>query len=129
MNAAPKLITNMFDRVSSLLATDLKKILGQELHNENRVNLYDVGEYWVAFEKSAYLLEQMVDDDNQSLVLYVKNHPFPLVMRNVHYQQINDIRRKHIMAKQNLEFLQFVTHPIDDSSYNQWYRSLVIDEE
>ena len=61
----------MFDRIHTLLTTDLKKILGQELHNENKVNLYDVGECWVAFEKSAYMLEQMVDDDNQSLVLYV----------------------------------------------------------
>jgi hypothetical protein len=96
------------------------------LHNENKVNLYDVGECWVAFEKSAYMLEQMVDDDNQSLVLYVKNHPFPLVMRSAHYHKVKDMCRKHIMTKRNMEQL---THPIDDNSYAQWYRRLVIEEE
>lgn len=129
MNAAPKLVNNMFDRIHTLLTTDLKKILGQELHNENKVNLYDVGECWVAFEKSAYMLEQMVDDDNQSLVLYVKNHPFPLVMRSAHYHKVKDMCRKHIMTKRNMEQLQLVTHPIDDNSYAQWYRRLVIEEE
>lgn len=74
-----------------------------ELHNENRVNLYDVGECWVTFEKSAYLLEQMIDDDNQSLVLYVKTHPFPLVMRNSHHHKVKDICRNHIMTKRDLK--------------------------
>lgn len=129
MNAAPKFVNNMFDRIHTLLTTDLKKILGQELHNENRVNLYDVGECWVAFEKSAYMLEQMVDDDNQSLVLYVKNHPFPLVMRSAHYHKVKDMCRKYIMTKRIMEQLQLVTHPIDDNSYAQWYRRLVIEEE
>lgn len=129
MNAAPKLVNNMFDRINSLLTTDLEKIVGQEMHNENRVNLYDVGEYWVAFEKSAYLLEQIVDDDNQSLVLYVKNYPFPVVMRSAHYHKVKDMCRKHIMTKRNMEQLQFITHPIDENSYAQWYHRLVIEEE
>ena len=129
MGAVAKNSMTMFDRINNLLLTDLRKILNCELHNENRVNLYDVGECWVAFEKSAYLLDQMIDDDNQSLVLYVKNHPFPLVMRSAHYHKIKDICRKHIMTKRNLEQLQFATHPIDDNSYAQWYRKLVIDEE
>ena len=47
----------LLQRVSTLLQGNLKQILFKELHNDNRVNLYDVGEYWVAFEKSAYQLE------------------------------------------------------------------------
>lgn len=51
--ATPSAINTMFDKLNTLLTKDLKNILKKELHNENRVNLYGVGEYWVAFEKSA----------------------------------------------------------------------------
>jgi hypothetical protein len=51
MGAIAKSNITMFDRIDNLLHTDLKEILNRELRNENRVNLYDVGEYWVAFEK------------------------------------------------------------------------------
>ena len=44
MSAVAKTSMTMFDRINNLLLTDLKKILNCELHNENRVNLYDVGE-------------------------------------------------------------------------------------
>ena len=76
MNAAPKAVT-MFERINTLLETNLKKILNNELHNEDRIHLYDVGEYWVAFEKSAYLLEKINPKDEQPLVLYMKGYPFP----------------------------------------------------
>lgn len=128
MNAAPKLVNTMFDRINTLLTTDLKKILGLELYNENRVNLYDIGEYWVAFEKSAYLLRQMIHEDDAPVVLHIKEHPFPVIMYNIHYHRVNDMRRKHIMAKKSLEFLQFVTHPIDDNSYTKWYKEQVLDK-
>lgn len=80
-------------------------------------NLYGVGEDWVTFDKSAYLLDQMVQDNDKPLVLYTKNHPYPLVMRSANDQKINGMCRKHIMTKRTIEQLQFVTHPIDDSLY------------
>ena len=126
--ATPSAINTMFDKLNTLLTKDLKNILKKELHNENRVNLYGVGEYWVAFEKSAYLLEQMTNGEDEPIVLHIKGHPFPVMMHNIHYHRVDDIRRKHIMAKKSLEFLQFVTNPIDDNSYAKWYREYVIDE-
>ena len=126
--ATPSAINTMFDKLNTLLTKDLKNILKKALHNENRVNLYGVGEYWVAFEKSAYLLEQMIHEDDTPMVLHIKEHPFPLIMYNIHYHRVDDICRKHIMAKKGLEFLQFVTHPIDDNSYAKWYREYAIDE-
>lgn len=100
----------------------------KELHNENRVNLYGVGEYWVAFEKSAYLFKQMTHEKDEPIVLHIKGHPFPVIMHNIHYLQVDDMCRKHIMAKKGLEFLSFVTKPIDDNSYSKWYREYVVDE-
>lgn len=118
----------MFDKLNTLLTKDLKNILKKELHNENRVNLYGVGEYWVAFEKSAYLLEQMTQEEDEPVVLHIKGHPFPIMMHNIHYHRVDDMCRKHIMAKKGLEFLSFVTKPIDDNSYSKWYREYVVEE-
>ena len=126
--ATPSAINTMFDKLNTLLTKDLKNILKKELHNENRVNLYGVGEYWVAFEKSAYLLEQMIQEEDEPVVLHIKGYPFPVMMHNIHYHRVDDMCRKHIMAKKGLEFLSFVTKPIDDSSYSKWYREYVVEE-
>ena len=125
---APSAINNMLDKLNIFLMKDLKSVLKKELHNENRVNLYGIGEYWVAFEKSAYLLKQMIQQEDAPVVLHLKEHPFPVIMYNIHYHRVDDMRRKHVMAKKSLEFLQFVTHPIDDNSYAKWYREYAIDE-
>lgn len=126
--ATPGAINTMFEKLNNLLTRDLKNILKKELRNENRVNLYGVGEYWVAFEKSAYLFKQMTHEKDEPIVLHIKGHPFPVIMHNIHYLQVDDMCRKHIMAKKGLEFLSFVTKPIDDNSYSKWYRKYVVDE-
>lgn len=128
MNAAPKAVT-MFERINTLLEINLKKILNNELHNEDRIHLYDVGEYWVAFEKSAYLLEKINPKDEQPLVLYMKGYPFPIVMHSVYYTKVNDMCRKHPMSRRGLEYLQIMTKSIDNKQYTKWYRELVIDED
>ncbi len=124
----PCAINPIFDKLNILLTKDLKNILKKELHNENRINLYGVGEYWVAFEKSAYLLEQMTHGEDVPIVLHVKGHPFPVMMHNIHYHRVDEMCRNNIMAKKSLRFLQFITKPIDDNSYIKWYRDYAINE-
>lgn len=80
------------------------------------------------FEKSAYLLEQMTNEEDAPIALQIKGHPFPVMMHNIHYHRVDDMCRKHIMAKKGLEFLSFVTKPIDGNSYSKWYREYVVDE-
>mgnify|MGYP003292695623 CR=1 FL=1 len=118
----------MLDKVKTLFQTDLNNILKKELHNENRVNLYSVGEYWAAFEKSAYLLGQMLHDDTPPIVLYINEYPFPIVMQSLHYRTVDDMCRKHIMSRKSLEYLQFATHPTDEVAYKEWYRENVLDD-
>lgn len=118
----------MFNEINRLFATKLKKILRLELHNEDRINLYCVGEYWAAFDKSAYMLERLVPDSDPPMVLNVKGYPFPLVMYNVYYRTIDEMCYRHTMARRNLEYIQFLTTPIDDTSYNLWYDQILADE-
>ena len=119
---------NTFARITTLLSTNLKSILKKEVHNDNRVNLYGAGEYWVAFEKSAYMLDKMTDKSDKPMVLHLQTHPFPIVMRSIHSLTVNDMCRHHIVAKKQLEYLQLMTQPTDDASYNEWYREFVINK-
>lgn len=129
MGTTSNAINLMFEKVNHLFQTDLKKILTVEQHNANCINLYSVGEYWAAFEKSAYLLKQMIHDDAPPVILYVEQHPFPIVMHNVHSRHIDAMCRKHPMAARGIQYLQLQTQPVDDRSYKQWYREHVLAEE
>ena len=111
-------------RINALLETDLQNILRQEQQNENRIFLYDVGEYWVAFEKSAYLLEQLVPKEEHPIVLYMKDHPFPIVMQSSHYLRVKELCSHHALAKKGMNRLQLLTQPIEKRAYQKWYKKI-----
>lgn len=119
----------MIERINTLLTVNLNKILKQEMSNANRINLYDVGEYWVAFEKSAYLLERLVKEDGEPVVLRLKNHPFPIVMQSIYYKRVNEMCHNQVLSKRTLEYLQFLTQPADESSYGRWYEDLLVEND
>ena len=109
-------------RVNTLLEGRLHQILRQEQHNADRVNLYDVGEYWVAFERSAYQLEQMSRKADDTVMLHLATSPFPIAMHCMHHTRVNAMCRNHVMARKSMEYLQLLTRPIDDKSYARWYQ-------
>ncbi len=113
--------------LNTLLTTRLGKILQKESHNDNRIHLYETGEYWVGFGKSAYELSQLGRGFSQTIVLRVPGYSLPVVMGSIHYKKIDDIQRKHAMAKSSLNYLQFITHPIDNSSYDKWYNNYLVE--
>lgn len=119
----------MFNEVDRLLVSKSKKIISSELHNEDRMNLYCVGEYWAAFEKSAFVLTKLVPESVQPMVINVKGYPFPLVMNLVSYPVIDRMCRRRAIAKRNLEYIQFMTDRIDDRSYNRWYDEVTAPDE
>lgn len=119
----------MFNALNSLLATQLKKILKSELHNQDRMNVYCVGEYWAAFDKSAYILNQLAPSSVESMPLNVKGYPFPLVMSYVYYPIIDAMCRNQAMSKRNMDYIQFMTDKIDRSSYDRWYDEVVNDDD
>ena len=115
----------LLQRVSTLLQGNLKQILFKELHNDNRVNLYDVGEYWVAFEKSAYQLELLSHKSADTVMLHVSDSPFPVAMHCMHHTRVKAICRTHVMSRRGMEYLQLLGRPIDEGSYSRWHREHV----
>ena len=98
------------DYVSMLLQKSSKTIMKREYDNENRVHLYGVGQYWAAFDKSAYLLEKMTNEESDTTVLHFKDYPFPILMYCLHYEKVKDLCRKHIMAKSRLSAIANTPH-------------------
>lgn len=121
----PSPATTMLQRVTDLLEGHLQQILRKERDNENRVNLYDVGEYWVAFDRSAYLFEQLDAKAASPVVVHLKDYPFPIVMHTAHYTRVDALCRRHVMSRRTMECLQLMTRPMDSGSYNRWYREQV----
>lgn len=113
---------NIFDYVQMLLARDSKIIVSRECANENSVHLYGIGQYWAAFDKSAYLLETMVDDEFDAAIIHVKDYPFPLLMYCLHYEKVKSLCRNHIMAANEMDYLKLLGTPISPISYSRWYR-------
>ena len=67
-------------RIETLIANNLTNILQKENDNVSNINLYSIGDYWVAFEYSAFQLEQISDYTDGTLVMRLKNRPFPIVL-------------------------------------------------
>lgn len=115
-------------RVTALLEGHLQQILRKERDNEDRVHLYGVGEYWVAFERSAYLFEQLDADAAGPVVMHLRDYPFPIVMHTAHYTRVDALCRRHVLSRRTMEYLQFMTRPMDSRSYRLWYREQVAPE-
>ena len=124
MKATTNATVTTYERINALLEKEMQHILRQESQNENRIHLYDVGEYWVAFEKSAYLLEQLVPKEEHPIVLYMKDHPFPIVMQSSHYLRVKELCSHHALAKKGMNRLQLLTQPIEKRAYQKWYKKI-----
>ena len=124
MKATTNATVTTYERINALLEKEMQHILRQESQNENRIHLYDVGEYWVAFEKSAYLLEQLVPKEEHPIVLYMKDHPFPIVMQSSHYLRVKELCRHQVLAKREMDRLQLLTQPIEKRAYQKWYKKI-----
>ena len=108
------------EQLNALMTKELSNILKRERHNENKVYLYCLGEYWTAFERSAYLLDQL--SKTEPLVLYMEEYPFPIVMCTAHDRDVNVLCRKGRSGMSHRDYREFVTRPLDPQVYAAWYR-------
>lgn len=113
-------------RVDSLIASKINSILVSEKGNVNHINLYNAGELWVAFDKSAYLLQQVTSHIDKAMVVELKDRPFPLIFHVISSSDAYGLSRTTLNTITTTTHLQFLTRPIDTHDFNTWYRSLVI---
>lgn len=65
-------------RLMRFMSSRLLQIVRKEHKNGNSICLYGTGEYWSAFEKSAYLLCQLFPEKEVFIAKHVE-YPFPIV--------------------------------------------------
>ncbi|MGN1232884.1 MAG: hypothetical protein ACI4UJ_05490 [Candidatus Cryptobacteroides sp.] len=104
----------------------IKPVLIQELHNKDSIHLYSIGEYWRAFDKSAYALS-LILPDSESTLLTVRDYPLPVLMVSAHYEAVNKLLFTKVVAKRNPDYIHFITKPIDRESYRRWRDELLDD--
>jgi hypothetical protein len=75
------------NQLTLLLKSRTKEIVTRENHNDTTIYLYSAGDYWVAFEKSAYQLS-MLHPDCQIYPIITDAYPFPIVMASVPLSQL-----------------------------------------
>lgn len=112
--------------VDSLIASKINSILVSEKGNVNHINLYNAGELWVAFDKSAYLLQQVTSHIDEAMVVELKDRPFPLIFHVISNSDAHGLSQRTVNTITTSTHLQFLTRPIDTHDFNTWYRSLVI---
>lgn len=113
-------------RVDTLIASKINSILVSEKGNVNHINLYNAGELWVAFDKSAYLLQQVTSHIYEAMVVELKDRPFPLIFHVISNSDAHGLSQRTVNTITTSTHLQFLTRPIDTQDFNTWYRSLVI---
>lgn len=104
----------------------IKPVLIQELDNKDNIHLYSIGEYWRAFDKSAYALS-LILPDSESTLLTISDYPFLVLMVSAHYEVVNRLLFTKVVAKRNPDYIHLITKPIDREAYRRW-RDEILDE-
>ncbi len=110
-------------RVLKMIETQHIKILEREKDNECRIYLYDVGNFWIAFEQSAWQLCRLFPQSCAS-VIHSKICPFPIVISSVSDACIQSYSRKHIVRTFR-DHTILLTSAIPSDQYSQWHRDVV----
>lgn len=111
-------------RLMRLVDTRLADIVRREHNNRNRIHLYGTGEYWAAFEQSAYLLCR-INPKNEIAVVTHPAYPFPVVMANIPDRELKDYSRRHIFKCDGIDYKELVASEIPTKQYQIWHQQEV----
>ena len=108
------------------LLRNIKAIYKKELTNESFIYLYEVGEYWIVFEKSAYLLSlQFKELKSEVSVIKMDFLPFPILFSSIDVFTMQKLRSKNVCISRNhCSYIKVkTTSSANVEEYNRWYRS------
>ena len=105
--------------LAALLTGHFDAIMERERTNRSSVHLYGAGDYWVAFEQSAYQLCQLMPSCETTLFRFAV-YPFPVVMASVTDAQLQSFVRLHILRTDQPAYVR----PYSADRYRSWHRTL-----
>ena len=113
-------------RLMTLLYEKGSEILRREAENDRLIHLYCTGEYWVAFEKSAYLLRQIAPKA-QVIPMGLTSFPFPVAMVYWTDDELRLYCRRHLFQQEGDNYGRLAVSPLSINGYRSWHRQVVGD--
>ena len=107
-------------RLQQLIQNQYKEILAREKNNDKFIHLYDIGAYWVAFERSAYQLHRAFPD-SETTPLRLFAYPFPIVMVSVTDRSLRSYARKHILRWDETDYVVLTAPESSSTDYRRWH--------
>lgn len=111
-------------RLMRLMDRQLLDIIRKEHGNSGSIHLYGTGEYWAAFEQSAYLLCRIFPKTEICVVTHPA-YPFPVVLVTVSDSDLRTYSRSHIFRRDEADYKEFIAPEISPRQYNLWHRNEV----
>lgn len=108
-------------RLMRLMSSRLLQIVRKEHNNENSICLYGTGEYWSAFEKSAYLLCQLFPEKEVFIAKHIE-YPFPIVMTCISDDELRKYGRTHIFHRDYSDYKELYYRKPPTVQYHIWHR-------
>ena len=109
------------NRLMRLMDTRLTEIIRKERRNERRVCLYGTGEYWTAFEQSAYSLSRLFPAADISIATHPE-HPYPVVMTSISDDDLRAYGKRHIFCRDMPDYKELLVPTIIPEQYRLWYQ-------
>ena len=107
-------------QLMNLLREHLTEIMDRERANLISIHLYCTGSYRVAFERSAYQLYRAFPD-SETMPLRLFAYPFPIVMVSVTDRSLRLYARKHILRKDEAEYMTLTVPGLPLAAYRAWH--------
>ena len=123
MNGKPK-VEPPWMSLNRLIETRMVEILRKEQGNGKYIRLYGAGEYWHAFEESAFQLERLLRKGETTLLSH-KNYPFPVVMVSILDSELRTYIRQHIPVCDRLDYKKLLVAELSVAEYRAWHENAV----
>ena len=107
-----------------LIETRMVEILRKEQGNGKYIRLYGAGEYWHAFEESAFQLERLLRKGETTLLSH-KHCPFPVVIVSILDSELRTYIRQHIPVCDRLDYKKLLVAELSVAEYRAWHENAV----
>lgn len=104
-----------------LIEGNIQDILREEDTNVHDIHLYRIGNYWVTFEKSAYMLNTLC---RNAWIFPIKigGISSPIVMVSIEHERLEtDFKKQELLKDVSLERVYKCRTIFDNSNYQLWH--------
>lgn len=107
-----------------LIETRMDAIVRKEHGNIKYIHLYSAGEYWHAFEESAFQLS-LIFEEYETVLFRHKNYPFPVIMASIAYGELQTYTRQHIPVSNKPDYTKLLVSELSTADYYSWHKRTV----